>query len=178
MSFPFNFENIFISIPLDISNIEAEKDSDIDELENFNIDIQIYLAFKRKHKEFTIIKVNFNIIKKDNEEHPYEENDPYLKPNNTRHYNITQMNYIYNYYIFHLKPKATNNFFSKTIFKLIKKIYKEKKTRCQIFTTRTTIYRTFTLSFEYPSIYIKEKTTLKRYQKSSCLEHYLKKAKK
>jgi len=39
MSFPFNFENIFISIPLDISNIEAEKDSDIDELENFNIDI-------------------------------------------------------------------------------------------------------------------------------------------
>jgi len=39
MLFLINFGNIFISIPLDILNIEAEEDSDINESENFNIDI-------------------------------------------------------------------------------------------------------------------------------------------
>ncbi len=34
-----NFGNIFVSIPLNISDIEIEEDSDINELENFNIDI-------------------------------------------------------------------------------------------------------------------------------------------
>ncbi len=34
-----DFESTFISIPLDISNIEAEKDLDIDKLKNFNINI-------------------------------------------------------------------------------------------------------------------------------------------
>ncbi len=35
----FDFGNVFISIPLDISDIEIEEDSDINELENFNVDI-------------------------------------------------------------------------------------------------------------------------------------------
>ncbi len=73
------------------------------------------------------------------------------------------MNCIYNYCIFYLKPKATNNFFFKTIFKPIKKTYKEEKTKHWIFIIKTTIYKTFILSFEYPSIYIKEETILERY---------------
>ncbi len=39
ISLSFDFGNIFISIPLDISDIEAEKDSDIDESKNFNVDV-------------------------------------------------------------------------------------------------------------------------------------------
>ncbi len=39
MLFPINFGNMFISIPLNVSNIEAEKDSDIDKSENFNADV-------------------------------------------------------------------------------------------------------------------------------------------
>ena len=39
MLFPFNFENIFASISLDILDIEVEKDSDTDESKNFNTDI-------------------------------------------------------------------------------------------------------------------------------------------
>ena len=39
------------------------------------------------------------------------------------------MNYIYDYYVFHLEPKVINNFFFKTIFKSIKKVYREEKTR-------------------------------------------------
>ena len=39
MSLSFDLGNIFISIPLDISDIEAEKDSDIDKSKNFNISI-------------------------------------------------------------------------------------------------------------------------------------------
>ncbi len=78
----FDFGNIFISIPLNASNIEAEKDLDIDESKNFNISIWIYLAFKKEYKEFTIIRVNLNTIKNDGEEHPYNENDLYLEPNN------------------------------------------------------------------------------------------------
>ena len=34
-----NFGNVFISIPLDISDIEAEEDSDINELKDFNTGI-------------------------------------------------------------------------------------------------------------------------------------------
>ena len=37
------------------------------------------------------------------------------------------MNYIYNYYIFYLRFKTINNFFPKTIFRSIKKAYKEEK---------------------------------------------------
>ncbi len=35
----FNFKNIFILIPLDISDIEVEKNIDTNESENFNADI-------------------------------------------------------------------------------------------------------------------------------------------
>ncbi len=39
------------------------------------------------------------------------------------------MNYIYDYCIFYLRFKTINNFFLKTIFKFIKKIYKEEETK-------------------------------------------------
>ncbi len=38
-SSPLSFGDMFISISLDISNIEAEEDSDIDKLDNFNISV-------------------------------------------------------------------------------------------------------------------------------------------
>ncbi len=163
MPLPLNFKDTFVSIPLNILDIEVEEDLNIDKSKNFNIGIQTYLTSKRKHKEFTIIKVNLNIIKNDNKEHLYNEDDLYLKPNNTGHNDIIQINYIYNYYIFHLRPKATNNFFFKTMFKLIKKVYQEEKTRYQIFTTKITIYRTFTLSLEHLPIYIKKRAILEGY---------------
>ena len=87
------------------------------------------------------------------------------------------MNCIYNYYVFYLRSKTINNFSFKTIFKPIKKAYREEKTRYWIFIIRTTIYRIFILSFEYPPIYIKEEVILERYQKPSYLEYYLEKAK-
>ncbi len=37
ISFSINFRNIFISISLDILNIEVEEDSDINESKNFNV---------------------------------------------------------------------------------------------------------------------------------------------
>ncbi len=145
-----NFENTFISIFLDILDIEV------------NINIQIYLVFKEKHEEFTVIRINFSIIKRDKEEHLYNEDDLYLESNNVRYNSIIQMNYIYNYYVFYLKFKTTNNFFFRIIFKFIKKVYREKEMRHWIFTIKTTIYRTFILSFEYLPIYIKEGAILKR----------------
>ncbi len=39
ISLPFNLENVFISISLDISNIKAEEDSDTNKSENFNTNI-------------------------------------------------------------------------------------------------------------------------------------------
>ena len=72
------------------------------------------------------------------------------------------MNCIYDYYIFYLKSKAIYNFFFKTIFKLIKKMYKEEKIRYWIFIIKITIYKTFILSFKHPPIYIKDETILKR----------------
>ncbi len=42
----------------------------------------MYLTFKRKHKEFTIIKVNLNTTKNNGEKHPYNKDNLYLKPNN------------------------------------------------------------------------------------------------
>ncbi len=87
------------------------------------------------------------------------------------------MNYIYNYCAFYLKFKTIYNFFFKTIFKFIKKTYKKEETKHWIFTTRITIYGIFIPSPEHPPIYIKEKASLKRYQKPSCLKHYLEKTK-
>ncbi len=48
----------------------------------------MYLTFKREHKEFTVIEVNLNTAKNDNEEHLYNKDDPYLEPNNVRYNNI------------------------------------------------------------------------------------------
>ncbi len=39
MLFFINFESVFILIFLNVSNIEVEKDSNIDKLKNFNISI-------------------------------------------------------------------------------------------------------------------------------------------
>jgi len=39
MLFSFNFKSVFAIIYLDILNIELEEDLDIDELENFNVNI-------------------------------------------------------------------------------------------------------------------------------------------
>ncbi len=147
---PIDFENVFISIPLNVSDIELKEDSDTNKSKNFNINIQTYLTSKGKYEEFTVIKINFNIVKKDDEEYPNNEDDFYVKPNNIKYYNIIQMNYIYNYCALHLRFKTINNFFFKPIFKLIKKVYKKEEIRHQIFTIRTTIYRTFISSLEYP----------------------------
>ncbi len=88
------------------------------------------------------------------------------------------MNYIYDYYILYLGLKATNNFFPRTMFRFIKKTYKEEKTKHWIFTIKTAIYKTFIPSFEYPPIYVKKGTTLEGYQEPFCLEHYFEKARK
>ncbi len=89
----------------------------------------MHLAFKKEYKEFIVIKVNLNIVKNDGEKHFYNEDDLYLEPNNTGYNNIIWMNYIYNYYIFHLELKAINNFFFKAIFRFIKKTYRKEETR-------------------------------------------------
>ena len=178
MSLSIDFENIFILISLNILNIELEKNSDINKSKNFNINIQIYLVFKKEYEEFTVIRVNFNIVKRNDEKHPYNENDLYLESNNTGYNNIIQMNYIYNYYIFYLESKAINNFFFKAMFIFIKKVYREEEIRHQIFIIRIAIYRTFISLFKYLSIYIKERVILKRYQKSFYLEYYFEKIKK
>ncbi len=175
--FLINFGNIFVSISLDILDIEVEEDLDINKSENFNIDVQMYLVFKREYKEFIIIEINFNIIRKDNKKHFYNKDNLYFKFNNIRYNNIIQINYIYNYYIFYLGFKAIDNIFFRIIFKPIKKVYREEETRHWIFIIKTTIYRTFIPSFEHLSIYIKKGSILKGYQESSCLEHYFKKIK-
>ncbi len=158
-----DFENVFISTALNISNIESKEDSDINESKEFNTDVQIYLIFEKEHEEFTVININLSIVKNDNEEYLYKKNDPYLEFNNVEHYNIIQMNCIYNYYTLYLGFKAINNFFFKIIFKLIKKVYKKEKTKYQIYTIRIMIYKIFILLFEYLLIYIKEETILERY---------------
>ncbi len=88
MLLPLDFENAFISISLDTSDIEAEEDSNTDELKNFNANIQIHLAFEKEYEEFTVIKVNFNTVKNDSEKHLYNKDDLYLEPNNAGYNNI------------------------------------------------------------------------------------------
>ena len=73
------------------------------------------------------------------------------------------MNYIYNYYTLYLRSKVIYNFFLKTIFKFIKKVYREEETRYWIFIIRTTMYKTFILSLKYLPIYIKKEVILKGY---------------
>ncbi len=60
----------------------------MNELKNFNIDIQIYLTFERKYEEFIIIETNLNIIRNNNEEYSYNEDDLYLESNNIGYNNI------------------------------------------------------------------------------------------
>ncbi len=84
----FNFGNTFISIPLNISNIEAKEKSDTDKLENFNINIWTYLTLEKEYKEFTVIKINLNIARNNNEEYPYNKDNLYLKSNNTGYNDI------------------------------------------------------------------------------------------
>ncbi len=88
MLLSINFRKTFILIPLNISDIELKEDLNIDKSENFNVDIQMYLTFKKEYKEFIIIKVNFNIVKKDNKEYSYNEDNLYLEFNNVKYYNI------------------------------------------------------------------------------------------
>ncbi len=83
------------------------------------------------------------------------------------------MNCFYDYYIIYLKLKATNNFFSRFIIRLLKKVYKEDKTRYWILVKQTTIHRTFTLIPEHPPMYIKEEAILEIYKELTYLEHYL-----
>ncbi len=59
------------------------------------------------------------------------------------------------------------------VFQTVKQLVKD----IEAFTIRITIYGTFISSFEYPPIYIKEGTILKRYQKPLYLKHYFEKAK-
>ncbi len=82
MLLSFDSKNVFISIFLNVFDIKAKKDSNIDKLKNFNINIQIYLAFKKEYEEFIVIRINFSIVKNNNEEHFYNEDDLYLEPNN------------------------------------------------------------------------------------------------
>ena len=44
--------------------------------------------FEKEHKEFIIIGVNLSIIKGDDEEHLYNEDDLYLELNNIGYYSI------------------------------------------------------------------------------------------
>ncbi len=84
---------------------------------------------KKKHKEFTVIKINFNIVRRNDKEYFYNEDDLYLEFNNVGFNDIIQINCIYHYYTFYLKSKTINNFFSRAIFRSIKKTYREKETR-------------------------------------------------
>ncbi len=102
MPLSLDFGNIFILIPLDISDIKVKEKSDINESKNFNADIQTYLAPEGEYKEFIVIGVNLNIIRNNSEEYLYNKNDLYLKFNNAGYNDITQMNYIYNYCILYL----------------------------------------------------------------------------
>ncbi len=176
--FLIDFKNVFISIPLNILDIESKEDSDTNESEEFNAGIQTYLTFEREYEEFIVISVNLNTTKNDNEEYPYDKDDLYLEFNNVRHYSIVWISCIYDYCIFYLGSKATNNFFFKAIFKLIKKVYIEKEIRHQILTIRITMYRTFIPSFEHPPIYIKEEAILEGCQELFYLKYYLEKTKK
>ncbi len=48
----------------------------------------MHLAFERKHEEFTVIRINFNIVKRDDKEYPYNEDNLYFEFNNAGYHNI------------------------------------------------------------------------------------------
>jgi len=78
------------------------------------------------------ISISLNTIsttKGDGEEHPYDEDDLYFEPNNAGHHSIIWISCIYDCYGFYLKFKAINNFFFKTMFRSMRKVYIEEETR-------------------------------------------------
>ena len=48
----------------------------------------MYLTFEREYKEFTVIKVNLSIVKRDDKKHLYNENNLYLESNNVGYHSI------------------------------------------------------------------------------------------
>ncbi len=48
----------------------------------------MYLTFEREYEKFIVIRVNLNIVKNNNEEHLYNEDDLYLESNNTGYNDI------------------------------------------------------------------------------------------
>ncbi len=48
----------------------------------------MYLISEREYKKFTVIRVNLSIVRGDNEEHPYDEDNLYLELNNIGYDNI------------------------------------------------------------------------------------------
>ncbi len=48
----------------------------------------MYLMPERKYEEFIVIRVNLSIVRGNDEEHLYNEDDLYLEPNNARYYSI------------------------------------------------------------------------------------------
>ncbi len=87
------------------------------------------------------------------------------------------MSCIYDYCAFYLGPKTTNNFFSRTIFKLIKKVYIFEEIEYWILTVRIAVYRTFISSPKYPPMYTKEEAILEGCQEPSYLVYYFEKVK-
>ncbi len=88
MLLSFDFGNIFVLIFLNISDIEAEDDSDIDKSKNFNVSVWIYLAFEGEYKEFTVIGINFSTVKNNGEKYLYNEDNFYFEPNNVGYNDI------------------------------------------------------------------------------------------
>ncbi len=48
----------------------------------------MYLAFEKEHKEFIVIKINFNTVKNNDEEYLYNEDNLYFESNNVGYNNI------------------------------------------------------------------------------------------
>ncbi len=46
------------------------------------------MVFEEEHEEFIVIRVNFNIGKKDNKKHLYNEDNFYFEPNNIEYDSI------------------------------------------------------------------------------------------
>ncbi len=88
MLLSFDFKSIFISILLNVFDIEVKEELDINESENFNVSIWIYLVFEDEYKEFTVIRVNLNIVRNNGEEYLYNENDLYFEFNNVGYNDI------------------------------------------------------------------------------------------
>ncbi len=121
------------------------------------------MAFEKEHEEFIVIGVNLSIAKNDDEKHLYKEDDLYFEPNNVGYYGIVWISCIYDYYVLYLGFKTINNFFFRTIFKPIKKVYIFEETKYWIFTIRIAIYGIFIPSLEHLPMNMKEGIILEGY---------------